>query len=63
MEHTSVFDDTGHLTVSVPAGLAPDGLPCAVRLVAPHHREDLVRAAARTIETARGPLGPPVSAG
>ncbi|MFE7267396.1 hypothetical protein ACFU9B_36035 [Streptomyces sp. NPDC057592] len=44
-------------------GLAPDGLPCAVQLVAPHHREDFVLAAARTIETAHGPLRPPVSAG
>ncbi|MFB7209754.1 amidase [Streptomyces sp. NPDC056255] len=63
ISYTSVFNDTGHPAISVPAGLAPDGLPCAVQLVAPHHREDLVLAAARTIETAHGPLRPPVPAG
>ncbi|MFI5662455.1 amidase [Streptomyces sp. NPDC051684] len=56
---TSVFNDTGHPAMSVPAGLAPDGLPCSVQLVAPHHREDRLLAAARLVEEAEGPLRPP----
>ncbi|MEU9634938.1 amidase [Streptomyces tendae] len=58
---TSVFNDTGHPAMSVPAGLAPDGLPCSVQLVAPHHREDRLLAAARLVEEAEGPLRPPSS--
>ncbi|MFD4022316.1 amidase [Streptomyces sp. NPDC058576] len=56
---TSVFNDTGHPAVSVPAGLSPDGLPCAVQLIAPHHRDDLALRAAQVIETAHGTLRPP----
>ncbi|MEU9358413.1 amidase [Streptomyces sp. NPDC048301] len=58
---TSVFNDTGHPAMSMPAGLAPDGLPCSVQLVAPHHREDRLLAAARLVEEAEGPLLPPPS--
>ncbi|MFE0204430.1 amidase [Streptomyces sp. NPDC058985] len=58
---TSVFNDTGHPAMTVPAGLAPDGLPCSVQLVAPHHREDRLLAAARLVEEAEGPLRPPSS--
>ncbi|MFJ6422856.1 amidase [Streptomyces hydrogenans] len=47
--YTSVFNDTGHPALSLPAGLA-DGLPRAVHLVAPHHREDLLLAAAALLE-------------
>ncbi|MEU5979978.1 amidase [Streptomyces sp. NPDC047315] len=57
--YTSVFNDTGHPAISIPAGLSPDGLPCAVQLVAPHHREDLVLRAAQVVETAHGTLHPP----
>ncbi|WP_432082742.1 amidase [Streptomyces sp. WAC 04229] len=55
---TSVFNDTGHPAITVPAGLAPDGLPCSVQLVAPHHREDRLLAAARLVEESEGPLLP-----
>ncbi|GJF21072.1 hypothetical protein SHO565_16360 [Streptomyces sp. HO565] len=41
------------------AGLAPDGLPCSVQLVAPHHREDRLLAAARLVEESEGTLRPP----
>ncbi|MFB6771947.1 amidase [Streptomyces sp. NPDC056337] len=58
---TSVFNDTGHPAISVPAGLAPDGLPCSVQLVAPHHREDRLLAAALLVEEAEGSLRPPAS--
>ncbi|WP_435272371.1 amidase [Streptomyces parvulus] len=58
---TSVFNDTGHPAISVPAGLAPDGLPCSVQLAAPHHREDLLLAAARLVEESEGVLRAPVS--
>ncbi|MEV5688553.1 amidase [Streptomyces sp. NPDC052164] len=62
ISYTSVFNDTGHPAISVPAGLGPDGLPCAVQVVAPHHREDLVLGAAQAIETAFGALRPPAFA-
>ncbi|MFD5191661.1 amidase [Streptomyces sp. NPDC058357] len=58
---TSVVNDTGHPAITVPAGLAPDGLPCSVQLVAPHHREDRLLAAARLVEESEGTLRPPVS--
>ncbi|MFJ7255136.1 amidase [Streptomyces sp. NPDC098085] len=56
---TSVFNDTGHPAISVPAGLGPDELPCAVQLVAPHHRDDLVLGSALAVEAAHGPVHPP----
>jgi Asp-tRNA(Asn)/Glu-tRNA(Gln) amidotransferase A subunit family amidase len=34
---TAAFNDTGNPAVSVPVGLSPEGLPCAVQLVGPHH--------------------------
>ncbi|MFJ1846646.1 hypothetical protein [Streptomyces sp. NPDC088146] len=40
----------------------PDGLPLAVRLIAPHHREDFARTATRTIESAYGTRCPPALA-
>ncbi|MEV7565747.1 amidase [Streptomyces tanashiensis] len=49
--YTSVFNDTGHPAISLPAGF-DDGLPCAVQLVAPHHREDRLLAAAALLEKA-----------
>ncbi|MFB7755473.1 amidase [Streptomyces sp. NPDC056121] len=60
--YTSVFNDTGHPAISIPVGLAPDGLPCAVQLIAPHHREDLALGAAQVIESAEGTLRPPAFA-
>ncbi|MFD7496544.1 amidase [Streptomyces sp. NPDC059832] len=62
ISYTSVFNDTGHPAISVPAGLGPDGLPCAVQLVARHHREDLLLGAAQVVETAEGTLHPPAFA-
>ncbi|MEU1494564.1 amidase family protein [Streptomyces sp. NPDC005776] len=60
--YTSVFNDTGHPAITVPAGLAPDGLPCAVQLVAPPRRDEPALAAALVVESAHGPLRPPVFA-
>ncbi|MBD0672098.1 amidase [Streptomyces sp. CBMA156] len=52
--YTSVFNDTGHPALSIPAGPAHGaaGLPCAVQLVAPHHREDLLLGTAALLEAA-----------
>ncbi|WP_129308124.1 amidase [Streptomyces sp. L2] len=47
---TAVFNDTGHPAITIPTGLSPDGLPCAVQLAAPHHREDLLLTLADTLE-------------
>ncbi|MFE7194863.1 hypothetical protein [Kitasatospora sp. NPDC057595] len=57
--YTSVFNDTGHPAISVPAVPAGPahgaaGMPCAVQLVAPHHREDLLLMAAALLEEANG---------
>ncbi|MGW1412235.1 amidase [Streptomyces sp. NPDC002403] len=60
--YTSVFNDTGHPAISVPAGLSPDGLPCAVQLIAPHHREDLALGTAQIVEAAWGTVRPPAFA-
>ncbi|MFC9592124.1 amidase family protein [Streptomyces sp. NPDC056944] len=59
LSYTSVFNDTGHPAVSVPSGIAPDGLPLAVQLVAAHHRDDLALAAAHALEASLGTLRPP----
>ncbi|MGW2183965.1 amidase [Streptomyces sp. NPDC001732] len=61
ISYTSVFNDTGHPAISIPSGIAPDGLPLAVQLVAAHHRDDLVLAAAQTLETTLGTPHPPIS--
>ncbi|MGW0819473.1 hypothetical protein ACWD00_40910 [Streptomyces viridiviolaceus] len=57
--YTSVFNDTGHPAISIPTGLSPDGLPCAVQLAARHHREDVLLGAAQALEAALGTLRPP----
>ncbi|MEE1738702.1 amidase [Streptomyces sp. BE147] len=62
ISYTAVFNDTGHPAISVPAGLGPDGLPCAVQAVAPHHRDDLALGVAQAIEKAFGTLRPPAFA-
>ncbi|MFI6730361.1 hypothetical protein NRF20_05735 [Streptomyces sp. R-74717] len=54
--------EPGGSAISVPAGLGPDGLPCAVQFVAPHHREDLVLGSALTVEAAHGTVHPPAFA-
>ncbi|MGD6747051.1 amidase [Streptomyces sp. BH106] len=59
ISYTSVFNDTGHPAISIPTGTAPDGLPLAVQLVAPHHRDDLALTAAHTLEPSYGTQHPP----
>ncbi|MFI6284434.1 amidase [Streptomyces sp. NPDC051018] len=63
VSYTSVFNDTGHPAISIPTGLSPDGLPCAVQVIAPHRREDLALRAAQAIETALGTFHPPAFTG
>ncbi|MEU0932531.1 MULTISPECIES: amidase [unclassified Embleya] len=60
ISYTAVFNDTGHPAVSIPAGIAPDGLPLAVQLIAPHHRDDLALSAAHTLEASLGTQRPPL---
>jgi aspartyl-tRNA(Asn)/glutamyl-tRNA(Gln) amidotransferase subunit A len=50
---TYPFNFTGHPAVSVRAGLAEQGLPCGLQIVAPRHREDLLFQVARAYEQAR----------
>ncbi|SFY32958.1 hypothetical protein SAMN02787144_101886 [Streptomyces atratus] len=44
---TSVFNDTGHPAISVPAGLAPEGLPCAEHIGVAGRGHRLSRAVTR----------------
>lgn len=59
---TALFNDTGNPAISVPAGLAADGLPLAVHVVGRHHREDLILAVAARLEEASSALRPPLPA-
>ena len=51
--YTAIWNVTGHPAASVPAGVGQDGLPLAVQLVVPHHRETTLLSLAAQIETAR----------
>jgi len=50
---TSPFNTTGHPAASLPAGLASDGLPVGLQVVAPRHADALVLAASAAYEAAR----------
>jgi amidase len=50
---TPVFNLTGQPAISLPAGIAGDGLPLSVQLVGRHGAEDLLYALAAQIETAQ----------
>lgn len=49
---TWLFNLTGHPAISVPTGLTADGLPVGLQLVAAHHRDGLLVAAAADYERA-----------
>lgn len=49
---TWLFNLTGHPALSLPAGLTEDGLPVGLHLVARHHEDALLLAAARDAEQA-----------
>jgi aspartyl-tRNA(Asn)/glutamyl-tRNA(Gln) amidotransferase subunit A len=51
---TIPFNVTGHPAMSVPVGLAPDGLPISVQVVGRPFDEATVFRAARAIETLSG---------
>ena len=51
---TIPFNVTGHPAMSVPAGLAPDGLPVSVQVVGRPFDEAMVLRVARAIETLSG---------
>ncbi|MGL5137665.1 MAG: amidase family protein, partial [Beijerinckiaceae bacterium] len=48
--YTWPFNVSGQPAASVPVGLAPDGLPVGLQIVAPHRREDTVLRVARGVE-------------
>jgi aspartyl-tRNA(Asn)/glutamyl-tRNA(Gln) amidotransferase subunit A len=50
---TYPFNLSGHPAASVRAGMADDGLPCGLQIVAERHRDDLVLQAAHAYEQAR----------
>jgi amidase len=50
--YTAIWNVTGHPAASVPAGVGQDGLPLAVQLVAPHHRETRLLSLSAQIEAA-----------
>ena len=60
---TGPFNHLGFPAASVPAGLASDGLPLAVQLIAPPGREDLLLSLAAQLEEARpwADVRPPIS--
>lgn len=61
---TWLFNLTGHPALSLPAGLTGDGLPVGLHLVARHHGDALLLAAARDAESALpAPLPPPLRDG
>ena len=51
---TIPFNVTGHPAMSVPVGLAPDGLPVSVQVVGRPFDEAMVLRVARAIETLSG---------
>lgn len=58
--YLSLFDLTGHPALSVPAGIARDGAPLGVQLVAPWYREDILLQAAAAFEASHPwPLAAP----
>jgi aspartyl-tRNA(Asn)/glutamyl-tRNA(Gln) amidotransferase subunit A len=64
--YTYPFNLSGHPAISLPCGLAPDGMPVAVQIVGPFGSDALVLAFAREVETAlafreRHPLRPSAS--
>jgi Asp-tRNA(Asn)/Glu-tRNA(Gln) amidotransferase A subunit family amidase len=50
---TYPFNLSGHPAASVPAGIAADGLPCGLQIIAERHRDDLVMQAAYAYEQVR----------
>lgn len=57
---TWLFNITGHPAISLPGGLSADGLPVGVQLVAGHHRDDVLMAAAADYERNVPWLSPPL---
>ena len=47
------FNLTQQPAITVPCGVAADGLPIGVQFVGPLHREDIVLRAARAFESAQ----------
>jgi mandelamide amidase len=61
VRNTDPASGAGLPALSVPAGIAPDGLPVGMELVGPAGSDDVVLAIGEALEAARGPLpGPPL---
>jgi amidase len=58
--YTAIWNVTGHPAATVPAGVGQDGLPLAVQLVAPHHRETTLLSLAAQLEAAHPWPMPPL---
>ena len=52
--YTIPFNPTGHPAISVPCGIAPDGMPVGLQIVGPWHSERLLIALAQEMEATAG---------
>jgi indoleacetamide hydrolase len=59
LRNTDPASGAGLPALSLPAGLADDGLPVGMELVGPPGSDDVVMAIGEALEAARGPLPPP----
>jgi Asp-tRNA(Asn)/Glu-tRNA(Gln) amidotransferase A subunit family amidase len=59
LRNTDPASGAGLPALSVPAGLADDGLPVGMELVGPAGADDVILAIGEALEAARGPIPPP----
>ena len=59
LRNTDPASGAGLPALSVPAGLADDGLPVGMELVGPPGSDDVILAIGEALEAARGPIPPP----
>ena len=59
LRFTQPFDATGQPAITIPTGVARDGLPTSMQIVGRPFEEATVLRVAATYEALRGPLSPP----